>query len=201
MSFELFNFAQNLYLRMKIDWTKTGVAFFLISLAAFSRLIPHPGNFTAIGALSIYSALIIPNRTLAALFPLLAMWISDLVINNILYSSYYPSFMLFSEGAIWVYLGLFSHSLTTWLFSNRKTIITVSGASVVGAVAFFFLSNFGVWVGTDMYPHTPSGLGACYVAALPFFGNFLAGNLFFSFVLLWFHSILEKGARRFHLTA
>ena len=31
-----------------------------------------------------------------------------------------------------------------------------------------------------MYPHTLAGLEACYIAALPFFGYTLLGNLAFS---------------------
>lgn len=200
MSCELFNFAQNPKLRMKIDWTKTGVAFLLILLAAFTRLIPHPVNFTAIGALGIYAAIIIKNRTIAAIMPLVAMWISDLIINNVFYSSYYTSFVFFSDSAIWIYLGVLAHSLITWLFADAKMIASVSGASVLGALTFFLLSNFGVWIGTSMYSHTSGGVMACYAAALPFLGNFLAGNLFFSLVLIGIHTAFEKRTS-FHLSA
>jgi len=41
-----------------------------------------------------------------------------------------------------------------------------------------------VWMGGGMYPMTAAGLGACYVAAIPFYANdlistaFVAGALF-----------------------
>ena len=40
--------------------------------------------------------------------------------------------------------------------------------------------NFGVWLGSDFYPQTAEGLIACYVAALPFFGNTLVSTVAFS---------------------
>ena len=45
---------------------------------------------------------------------------------------------------------------------------------------FFITTNFGVWLGSGFYPLTAEGLMACYVAALPFFGNTLASTLVFS---------------------
>ena len=41
----------------------------------------------------------------------------------------------------------------------------------LGAVLFFLVSNFGVWLTQELYPHSAAGLAACYVAALPFFTN------------------------------
>jgi hypothetical protein len=50
-------------------------------------------------------------------------------------------------------------------------------------VLFFVVTNFGVWAFTDMYPRTGDGLTACFIAAIPFFRNTLAGDLFYAAVL------------------
>ncbi len=184
---------------MKGEGTKTWVVFFLVVLSAFSRLIPHPSNFTAIGALAIYSSLVFPYRGWGIVLPLLAMWISDLVINNVIYAAYQPQFVFFSEGFVWIYLGLVAHSVSALWLGKRKNIAGIASASVVGAVAFFLLSNFGVWAGSSMYPHSIEGLSACYVAALPFLGNFLAGNVFFCGVLFGIHYFLERNTRLFQM--
>lgn len=34
-----------------------------------------------------------------------------------------------------------------------------------------------------MYPKSPAGLAACYIAALPFFGNTLRGDMFYAAAL------------------
>ena len=58
----------------------------LVIAAALTRalpyLIPHIWNFTAIGALAIFSGAQFSNRGLAFILPLAAMAISDIVIGN-----------------------------------------------------------------------------------------------------------------------
>src|SRR5690606_21921883 len=59
------------------------------------------------------------------------------------------------------------------------TAVTMVGCSI----AFFVLSNFAVWAFSGMYSHDLAGLTQCYVLALPFFQNSLAGDLFWTAVL------------------
>lgn len=61
-------------------------------------------------------------------------------------------------------------------FGQKFSMMRVVGSSLITAVSFFVVSNFAVWVEWHMYPMTLSGLGACYVAALPFFRNSLAAE-------------------------
>jgi uncharacterized membrane protein (DUF441 family) len=56
-------------------------------------------------------------------------------------------------------------------------------ASLCGSVVFFVLSNLGVWLVGDLYPLTTSGLISCFVAAIPFFGGTLVGDLMWTVVL------------------
>ncbi|MBC7390905.1 MAG: hypothetical protein H7329_16980 [Opitutaceae bacterium] len=179
---------------MNKDLLKTSVITLLILMAVFSRLIPHPSNFTAIGAIAIFSGFLIPNRLLSLIIPIAAMFISDLVINNLIYVS--SDFVWVSSGIIWIYLGIIAHSLSAIIF-EKPTISRIAGASLLGAILFFILSNFGVWVGSGMYEKSISGIVLCYTAALPFFGNVLAGNLIFSVVLFGVYFILERKSQAF----
>jgi hypothetical protein len=43
-----------------------------------------------------------------------------------------------------------------------------------------------------MYPLNASGLAACFVAAIPFFQNTLAGDLFYSALLFGGFAVLER---------
>lgn len=186
---------------MKNSFTKNGTILFLIMAAAFSRLLPHPVNFTAIGALAIYSASVVPNKFYAGMLPLVAMWISDLVINNVIYASYQNHFVFFSEGWYWIYFGILAHNVSVWLLAKNRSIGSLAGASALGAIFFFLFSNFGVWYSTHMYPPTFEGLIVCYWAALPFFGNFLAANLFYAAILFGVHTLLEKNTKFFQAVA
>ena len=65
---------------------------------------------------------------------------------------------------------------------------------MLGSLQFFLLTNLGVWLVGDghLYPRTPAGLMACYVAALPFFGRTLAADLGYATVLFGLHAWLSR---------
>ena len=69
------------------------------------------------------------------------------------------------------------------LYANPQVIELLLGATLAGTLSFFVLTNLAVWAFSGMYPRTPEGLVACYVAALPFLQNSLAGDLTFALAL------------------
>src|SRR5579871_2992924 len=73
--------------------------------------------------------------------------------------------------------------LLGWTMRSKITVTRVAGAAIGGSIVFFIASNFAVWMGGQFYPLTFSGLLACYTAAIPFFGNDVAGNLVYSGVM------------------
>ncbi len=63
-------------------------------------------------------------------------------------------------------------------------------ATMAGSVLFYVVTNFAVWAGsTRLYAHTVEGLVQCYVLALPFFRNSLAGDLFWTAALFSLHHL------------
>ena len=48
---------------------------------------------------------------------------------------------------------------------------------------FYIVTNFGMWLFSGIYPRTLAGLEACYVAAIPFFQNTVAGDLVYTALL------------------
>jgi hypothetical protein len=47
----------------------------------------------------------------------------------------------------------------------------VIAAPVIASTSFFLISNFAVWAGVGLYPHTMAGLTTCFALALPFYRN------------------------------
>lgn len=171
-----------------------GLLALLALLAALTRLLPHPPNFTAVGAMALFGGAYFSNRLAALLVPLASLWLSDLVLNNVVYREYNPSFAWFTPGGYWMY-GSFALVVGLGIVLLRKVKpASLLAASLSASVLFYLVTNFGVWYGGSMYPATPGGLAACYVAAIPFFGNTLAGDLFFCGVLF---GIFELAQRRF----
>ena len=155
----------------------------LIVTAAICRLIPHPLNFAPIGAMSLFGAAYFSNKKLAFALPLLAMFFSDLLINNILYATYFNGFTLFTPGFMWIYGPIILMVLVGIVLMKKVTLSRILGGSLATSIIFFLISNFGVWLSDPDYPLTLSGLIVCYDMAIPFFKNTLFGNVFYSAIL------------------
>ena len=150
----------------ELNWQWLSAVIFLLML---SRLIPHPPNFTPIGAMAVLAGLYFKDLRSALLVPLLAMLASDLFLG--LHSS-----LLFVYGAI-AFIVWLSFQFSAW---NSPAFIVAH--AFISAVIFFLVTNFGAWLTHEMYPHTFAGLAEAYVAGIPFFKNSLLSNLLFCLI-------------------
>lgn len=141
----------------------------IIVVAAALRIAPHPWNFTPVGAMALFSGAVIRGRRLAFAFPLLALFSGDLFVGL-----YQPGVMLM------VYLSFLVSVLIGRLLQNRRTFLRVAGATLLGSLQFFLVTNFADWWLLNSYPKTASGLAACYLAGVPLFGNTLAGDALYA---------------------
>lgn len=176
---------------------RTGIISLMILAAALSRLLPHPYNFTPIGAMGLFGAAYFSQKYLSLLIPLLAMWISDLLLNNLLYARLYPEFYgdnFVWFGSLWVYGAFAAIAGLGFLLLRRLSIGKLFLASLMASALFFLITNFGAWVAAPQYPKTGAGLLAAYVAGIPFFWNTLLGDLFYTAVLF---GACEWAQRRF----
>ena len=151
-----------------------------ILAAAALRLVPHPPNFTPIGAMALFSGAYLGRRGAVALVaPLGALFLSDLVLG-------------FYRGMPTVYFSVALIVIIGWMALRRVSPIRVGGAAIASSVLFFVLTNFGTWLSSGFYPRTLAGLEACYIAAIPFFQNTVAGDLFYAAVLFAGFALLER---------
>lgn len=161
----------------------------MILAAAASRLIPHPPNFTPIGAMALFGGACFASKRVAFLVPLAAMLVSDLAIGllrgdlSLGFHRLIP--VVYGSFALIVCLG--------FLLRRRRSLVPVAGAALASSVLFFVLTNFGVWALGSWYPKTWDGLVACYVAAIPFFHNTFLGDVGYVSVLFGGLALAEKG--------
>ena len=154
-----------------------------VAVAAALRLVPHPPNFSPIDAMALFSGAYLGRRALAFAAPLGAMLFSDLILG--FYSGVWITYIAV---AVIVPIG--------WLALNRRSPLRIGVAAITGSLAFFLISNFGTWALSGMYPHSFAGLGTCYVAAIPFFQNTVAGDLFYAVLLFGGFALAEQLAPR-----
>ena len=165
------------------------LAYLFVIVAVLMRFLPHQLNFTPVAASLLYFGARRPRRELWAPLALLAG--SDLILTKLVY--HYP----FTADHV-VTLAWYAMALALgWLLLRRNAgPLRLVGASLAASVSFFVISNFAVWAVWQMYPKTPAGLVACYVAALPFFRNSVVGDLVFTAVMFGTPAIVAAITRK-----
>ncbi len=159
-----------------------GIIVLMIFVAGISRLIPHWWNFTPLGGMALFGAAYFGKKYWAFLIPLLALWMTDLFLNNVIYAQYYEGFVLM--GDLWVYGSFLLIVLIGTFLLKKIRISNLFLASLSASAIFFIVSNFGTWLSSPMlYPKTITGLMLCYEAAIPFFWSTLTSDLFYTAVL------------------
>ena len=162
-----------------------GIIVLMIVAAAATRFMPHPPNFTPIGGMALFGAAHFAKKYWAYLIPFLALWFSDLVLNNVVYAEYQTGFTLITSFALFNFLAF---GLIVLMGSNvlkKINLKSVVGASVSASLIFFLVSNFGAWYADpfNMFADNFAGLTTAYAAGLPLFWNTLAGDLVYVGVL------------------
>lgn len=157
------------YLASSNDSKYSIIAWFLVAvgLALVSRIVPHAPNWTAVGALALWSGTLLRHKGLSLMLPVLVLFLSDLILG-------------FHPTMAWVYLGFLCVGLMGLWIKPQQGLKTVLPGSFLGTLIFFVVSNFGVWVSGGLYPMTQEGLIACFVLAIPFVWSQLAADFFFN---------------------
>jgi hypothetical protein len=190
-------------MRSEASECKTGLAWALAVgfalLAVGFRVIPYyldlgpyarwVWNLTPVGALGLYAGARLRSQA-AYLVPLVVMLASDLLLIKPLADHGYSAF---SWGRPIIYASFLLNVLIGRALRERSAPLWIGGSCLLTAGQFFVVSNFLVWAGGDgvMYAKDLSGLVQCYVMAIPFFGNTLAGDLLFSTLFFGLFAVLS----------
>lgn len=154
---------------MKNITVETYLSFCAIVLsAALLRLIPHIPNISPVGALALFSGVVVPGWG-GFVLPIAAMILSDFFLGFHATIPYvYGSFLLIGG------IGYF--------IRKNPSPLRIGIASISGSVLFYILTNFGVWATSPMYEKSAQGLLQSYMMGLPFFRNTLIGDLFYTII-------------------
>lgn len=162
----------------------------MILIAALTRVLPHPPNFSPVEAMALFGGAYFASRSLALLVPLLAMLLSDLVLgllNGGIYSEYF-----FGTSFLLVYACIALCALLGFGLRGRVSGGRVLGYALTGSVLFFLITNFGSWPGSPMYPQNGAGLLAAYVAGVPFFQWTLLSTLVYAAAMFGGFELLRR---------
>lgn len=162
----------------------------LIAIAALTRLLPHPPNFSPVEAMALFGGAYFASKRWAVIVPLLAMFIADLALGLLRGGIYFDYFI--SAGFLLVYACIAVLAVIGFGLRGKVSCGRVLGYSLAGSVLFFVVTNFGAWLGSPMYPQSATGLMAAYTAGIPFFQWTVLGTLFYSAVLFGGFALLRQ---------
>lgn len=159
------------------------------------RLLPHPFNLTPMGASAVFAGRTLPVGWALALVGL------GMVASNVALAQLH-GYPVVDSSTPFVFAGFGFQVLLGRAFRSARW--GALAAALTGSLAFFLVSNLGVFLGTALYPRSVAGLGACYAAALPFLRNTLAGDLLWTLALTPLYAWAARqspGASRSAVTA
>lgn len=135
--------------------------------AIIVRLIPHPANFTPLGASAIFGAKNL-NRPWNYVAPLFVLFITDLFLG-------FHATMPYVYGAF-----IISVFIAEIILRSSTSTSRLVGLAVANSFIFYLVTNFGVWIQGSLYPPTLIGLTESYVMGLPFLRNMLIADVMFT---------------------
>ena len=149
----------------------------LIRIAG-TRLGLFPRNFSTIGAMTLFAGATLRPRWLGVSVAAIGLLATDLVLQH------NPQWLS-------VYLPYIIIAIAARSLKPGQSVRSFALATVSASLIFFVVSNFGVWAMPEMYDRSLAGLATCYLQAIPFFQNTLAGDACFGIVLFGSFALLE----------
>lgn len=168
----------------------------VLRITAAGEITPF-SNFSPVGAMALFGGAYFADKWKSYVFPLLTLFLGDVIMSQTIYKAYATGILY--EGWIWTYLGFAAMVLTGQLIIKKVRITNVVAASVIAAVVFWLLADFGTWTtahNIDMTTGLPftkdaQGLVKCYIQGLPLVKNTILSNLVFSAIFFGLFELMQ----------
>lgn len=165
---------------------RTIVLLLFMMAVALLRVVLNPewgfaylSNFTPVGAMAIFGGAYFTSKK-AYLFPLLTLWMSDILLSRFVYGH---EWKLFYGGFYWIYIAFILMVIAGKILLKNVSVKNILVAALVITFIHWIISDTGVWLAGTRYPKTIAGFWACLTAAIPFERNFLSGTLLYSAIM------------------
>lgn len=165
------------------------VALMRIFLSAEAPMNPI-ATFTPLGAMALFGGAYFNNRIKSVLFPILTLWMSDIILNRFVY---YNEWRFFYEGFYWTYGAYALMAVASRFIISKVTVTNIIMASLAATLIHWIGTSPGCFmVENSMYPKTWGGYFTSLVAAIPFERNFLIGTLVYGGILFGGFELLQR---------
>ena len=151
----------------------------MVVLGACARLVPHPWNFTPMMTIGLFAGSHARKLSTGVLATLFALALSDAVLG--FYSGFW---YVYAAALLPVFLGR--------LIRDRTGAGMIAAAALAFSFSFFVITNFMVYATGNMYPHSASGLWACFLAGIPFYRNQVLGDAFYTVAIFGGYALIQR---------
>jgi hypothetical protein len=171
----------------------------IMLLGILVRLIPNMPNFSPYIGVALFGGAMLPKKTWAIIGTTAMLYLGDLLLNNTVARPFFTDYEGFVWGAPYMIFNLAATVIMVVFasyFLRKPSMARLGGSALVAAIVFFIISNFGVWVSSEVaYPKTMAGLMQCYTAAIPFFKGTLMSAVVYTVAMFGIHRLLISEAK------
>ncbi|RYY31406.1 MAG: hypothetical protein EOO04_01335 [Chitinophagaceae bacterium] len=169
------------------------ILFIIIAGVAALRLASFYGNgpltiFTPLGAMSLFGAAYFKDKLTPFLFPLLTLFISDVIVSFTLFSDYRVG--LLYSGWYWTYSAFILMIIAARVILKHVNIRTVVLGILSTTVIHWLVTDLGLCIQENKFS------GPLYVekliTAIPYELKFMAGTALYSVILFGGFALLTK---------
>jgi len=167
----------------------------ILAITAFRLLVTFNSdelkfaNFSSIGAVALFGGAYFKDNLKAFAFPLLSLFLSDLILSATIFSKYSSGFLY--EGWYWTYIAFALMVLVGRIMLKNVNIINLLASTLVIVLIHWIVSDIGVWYHNPAYTQDIAGFWTCLVKAIPFEIRFLEGTVIYGALLFGAFEILK----------
>lgn len=176
---------------------RNAVLMLIIVLIAFIRVfnnfsthITVLANYSPLAAITLFGSAYFKGNVKAVLFPLLTIFISDLVLFATVYHDYSNGFLY--DGWMWVYSAFILIALIGKYIIQKINVQRIALAIIAAVFIHWIVTDIGVWIGSKTYPQTWTGFNACLAAAIPFELRLLTATIIYSAIMFGVFELMKR---------
>ena len=167
----------------------------ILAITAFRLLVTFNSdelkfaNFSSIGAVALFGGAYFKDNLKAFAFPLLSLFLSDLILSATIFSKYSSGFLY--GGWYWTYIAFALMVLVGRIMLKNVNIVNLLASTLVIVLIHWIVSDIGVWYHNPEYTQDIAGFWTCLVKAIPFEIRFLEGTVIYGALLFGAFEILK----------
>ncbi|WP_131537958.1 DUF6580 family putative transport protein [Pedobacter nototheniae] len=179
---------------LKFNPRNTILLLIILIVTAFRLLVTFNSdalqfaNFSSIGAVALFGGAYFKDNLKAYAFPLLSLFLSDLVLYTTIYRKY-VDMLLVQES--WTYLAIALMVLVGRLLLKKVNVVNLLASTIAIVLVHWIISDIGSWYGNPLFTQNLAGYWQCLVKAIPFEVRFLEGTLIYGAILFGAFEILK----------